>query len=869
MNILKTLLAYIMVVFLLSGCGGDNVPEKLLPPALPSVTATVDGRTIVLTAEFRSDDNLEGITEYGFYFGSDEENLEQLKMTDLKERSYSLSKGDLEYSTSYFYKVWVSNGRDEIASDLKAVKTGEAPVDGIIQFKDPLVKDICVANWDLDGDGELSKAEAANVIDLGHAFESTDIVSFNELECFTNLRVCFLALCHKLSEVKLPDSILQISGSCFSECWELKLTSLPKNLTQMGEWAFHQCKNVRFTFLPDGLETIGWYAFAGADNIELTKLPSSLISIGSAVFAGKQGVLPEDLPASLKMIGASAFGGIKNFNPKSIPSGVSEIGEGAFDGCEALSWTKLPDYLVKIGENTFRNCWHLAATELPSGLREIGNNAFENCYFLNITELPDGLFTIGDGAFKNCGIKNLSIPASVDHIGAEAFYGCYPSIVKIHASEPPEMLDTYLGNRAEAIYVPKQSIQKYESAANWSKWKGKYKALSDDDTPEPPTPDENNIQFKDPAVKAICISNWDKDGDGELSYEEAAEVRTIGSAFSRRIDIRSFKEFEYFTGLTFVPDGGFSGCRYLIDLKLPSNVLQIGNGAFSDCYELALESLPAGIVKIGEGAFINCHNLMLTELPLNVTRIETNTFSDCGKLRLTELPSGITYIGDTAFWGNGMLALKSLPTEITYIGHGAFQYCKSMTLTELPPLLENIYSGSFYECSNIQIKFLPDNIKSIEKEAFSGCAKLELETLPDNLINIGFSAFSGCENLKINRIPELISSINERTFEHCIGIKSIELPENLASISANAFSDCRFKEITIPAKVTRIDTDAFKDCYWLATVKMLPETPPELSDENIGNYADVIYVPAASLEAYHTASGWSRWKDKFQPIASE
>lgn len=435
MNILKTLLAYIMVVLLLSGCGGDAVPEKLLPPDPPSVGATVDGRTIVLTAEFKSDDNLDGITEYGFYFGPDEENLDCLRFRKSNDRSYSLTRENLEYSSSYFYKAWVSNGREEISTELMTVRTGEAPVDpdppvvdpdppvvdpdppvdGIIQFKDPLVKDICVANWDLDGDGELSKAEAAKVIDLGHAFESTDIVSFNELEYFTNLRVCFLALCHKLSEVKLPDSIIQIPASGFSECWELKLTSLPKNLTQIGEYAFHQCKNVRLNSLPDGLETIGWCAFAGADNIALTELPSSLISIGSVFFEGKQSVLPEDLPASLKMIGARAFGKIKNFNPKSIPSGVSEIGEGAFDGCEALSWTKLPDYLVRIGENTFRNCWHLAATELPSGLREIGNNAFENCYLLNITELPDGLFTIGDGAFKNCGIKSLSIPASVDH----------------------------------------------------------------------------------------------------------------------------------------------------------------------------------------------------------------------------------------------------------------------------------------------------------------------------------------------------------------------------------------------------------------------------------------------------------------------
>ena len=39
-----------------------------------------------------------------------------------------------------------------------------------------------------------------------------------------------------------------------------------------------------------------------------------------------------------------------------------------------------------------------------------------------------------------------------------------------------------------------------------------------------PDPSANFIVFADPAVKAICIDNWDGNGDGELSYEEAAAV---------------------------------------------------------------------------------------------------------------------------------------------------------------------------------------------------------------------------------------------------------------------------------------------------------------------------------------------------------
>ena len=39
------------------------------------------------------------------------------------------------------------------------------------------------------------------------------------------------------------------------------------------------------------------------------------------------------------------------------------------------------------------------------------------------------------------------------------------------------------------------------------------------------------IRFEDPEVKRICVENWDKDGDGELSMEEAAAVSSIGTKF--------------------------------------------------------------------------------------------------------------------------------------------------------------------------------------------------------------------------------------------------------------------------------------------------------------------------------------------------
>ena len=59
-----------------------------------------------------------------------------------------------------------------------------------------------------------------------------------------------------------------------------------------------------------------------------------------------------------------------------------------------------------------------------------------------------------------------------------------------------------------------------------------------------------NITFVDLNVKAICIANWDTNGDGELSVAEAAAVSDFRTAFSGNTAITSFDELKYFTGLT-------------------------------------------------------------------------------------------------------------------------------------------------------------------------------------------------------------------------------------------------------------------------------------------------------------------------------
>ena len=66
----------------------------------------------------------------------------------------------------------------------------------------------------------------------------------------------------------------------------------------------------------------------------------------------------------------------------------------------------------------------------------------------------------------------------------------------------------------------------------------------------PDNPDPNAfISFKDNKVAMICIANFDINKDNQLSYGEAATVKSLNAVFAGK-DITLFDEFKYFTGLS-------------------------------------------------------------------------------------------------------------------------------------------------------------------------------------------------------------------------------------------------------------------------------------------------------------------------------
>ena len=140
------------------------------------------------------------------------------------------------------------------------------------------------------------------------------------------------------------------------------------------------------------------------------------------------------------------------------------------------------------------------------------------------------------------------------------------------------------------------------------------------------------IVFADEAVKALCIDNWDVNGDGELSENEAAVVTDLSIVFQGNEDITSFEELSYFIGLTSIHTSAFDGCSNLTTISIPSHVTSIGNEAFLGCFGLMSMEIPEGVTSIGEGAFKYCNGLTSVSLPASVTSIGNAAFSGCSSL---------------------------------------------------------------------------------------------------------------------------------------------------------------------------------------------------------------------------------------------
>ena len=236
------------------------------------------------------------------------------------------------------------------------------------------------------------------------------------------------------------------------------------------------------------------------------------------------------------------------------------------------------------------------------------------------------------------------------------------------------------------------------------------------------------ITFKDAAVKTICLANWDTNGDGEISKEEAAAVESLGEAFrnktSHPVSISTFDELQYFTGLTAIDEYAFQQSG-LSSVVLPAGVTSIGRSAFASC-NLTRIVLPDGLTSIGQNAFDSNSSLLSIELPQSLETIGSYAFNDTG-LKNIYIPAGVTSIGGRQF--EHCKDLVSIVVDKNNTVYDSRNECNAIIETATNKLING--------CRNTVI---PNTVTAIAGSAFRTRGVPEL-VIPESVTSIGDYAF--------------------------------------------------------------------------------------------------------------------------------
>lgn len=319
------------------------------------------------------------------------------------------------------------------------------------------------------------------------------------------------------------------------------------------------------------------------------------------------------------------------------------------------------------------------------------------------------------------------------------------------------------------------------------------------------------IAFEDQYVERVCVSYYDKNGDGKLSMSEAEQVRALKTSFFADYApiVTSFTELKYFTSVQSIPNSCFEECKRLTSITLPESVTSIGERAFVACISLTkVNNMSDRIRSLGRGAFGECHSLQECYLPNGLTTIRDGLFMNCISLTEIVIPESVTSIEGLAFYGCSSLKEIYIPDSVTNIESGAFLCCVSATSIRISP-----------------------NIISIKGSTFGKCGARTI-TIPEGVLNIGGSAFSESSKLEVLSIPSTVVVMAE-ICSRC---------ESLHTVYCNAE--------TPPA------------------LTALPFTEPHQLEEDarISQNLKHIYVPSQSVEAYKSAEFWCQYDALIQAI---
>ncbi len=671
----------------------------------------------------------------------------------------------------------------------------------------------------------------------------------------------------------------------------------------------------------------GWSTTEQWQSLSMVNVPSTLASIGQLVFvetpwynaqpdgvvyAGKvvcgvKGMEGQDIVLQEGTLGISptAFWGV-HIPSLYIPSSVEYIYPyvSSYEDADvlSLSFDNISSISVDPANPYFDsrdNC--NALIETATNRLMVGTP--------NMT-IPDDVTTIG--TFALCRQTSVTIPASVTRIEGFAFVNSYSCLIpgplwdyvyfpeksqvesiRMYGSTPPEVatperIPTVDGSSTVSdrystfggvdtgtcvLRVPKGSKEAYASAPGWKDF----------------------VNIEEYALAVLIDGLWYK-----LDYDENKLTAEV---------VAPEEGSPMYQGDVIIPESvEYEGVTY--------SVTSIGGGAFKDCTELTSVTIPPSVKRIFGEAFTGCSSLER----VNISDLVAWCNTELGEYGGDYIPS---YAFDaTPLWLNGEpIRELVIPEEVTDIPQLAFYGCQTLTSVYFTGQIGDIGIEAFGKCSNLTYVCSQKAIGVIRIEGFGMSRSIRtvvfkhdtpaLMDVPTDLERSQVSEFyvpygskSRYEAIAEREYLDYYQGVQEFTTSPDAIYYGLDPETQTAKVISTDFyvmdeapTDVRVPEtidcdgitytvtalglkafelgsamtrLTLPGTITSVDDEVLNRCTSLTEVYCYAEEAPAATERAFQGASvsqAVLYVPAASVEAYRAASPWNTFAD-IRPITT-
>ncbi|MDC7287853.1 leucine-rich repeat domain-containing protein [Blautia schinkii] len=517
----------------------------------------------------------------------------------------------------------------------------------------------------------------------------------------------------------VPDSVTEIGEKAFSNCG-VRWLHFPAGMSIIPAGLFENCPQLETVEVPEGVTELTSGAFKECPALKSLYLPTTIIKMGEDLFAGNAqvtiygtaGSYAEDYAREHNL----PFSAEKEAEPAPnqetlIANGVRYTYEKSSDSYLVTDYTGdiseeiiIPEAINSkpvsgIGEKAFINCYRLRRVVLPSTIKSIGEGGFSQCLNLEEINLPDGLQSIGSSAFTECRLKYVSIPDSVKNFGTSIFYMCF-DLKEVRLPQSMTSIPDYMFYWAH-ISTPLSLPSGIKSIGNYA-----------------------FAQFIGEAP--ILPSGLTSIGDYAFNNSTIESIKIPNSVTKMGKEV-------------------FGDCLYLRTITWSKGLKTIPQGTFTSCLSLEEMRLPAAVTTIGKNAYIRS-GIRRLSIPKSVKKIDKTAFKDCADLTLFVAKGSYA----ETFAKNNKLAYDNGAIANAIAEQDGIRYEYNST-TKTYTILEadkNI-AGDI----NIPGTINGKKVVTIEKDAFRQCEKLRSVKLPDTITAIGTEAFYFCSSLEQINFP--------------------------------------------------------------------------------------------------------------------